>query len=230
MGRPNILCFALLLIIACILPKAVFALPIHDQTGNLIENGNFESGSYSPWWLANDSPTVSVVSDCLIDGDFAALIDTTLGGTGDIGNWVVGLYQYPGVDPDTSTALPDATYTASAWFYPIQGQAHLGLAWNGGLEGAFSSPTTTLDEWQFLEVTHFKPGLGGPLLYGLSNQDIFYVDGVWVNEGENNLSPYSPQNGFPGNLPDPIPEPTTILLLSTGIAGIAGFRKRLRKR
>jgi len=207
--------------------EIVWSYPALDQTGNLILNGNFETGTISPW-RDNDNPTISITGDDTIDGQYSAFIDTTSGHPGDIGNWVVGLWQYPGLDGGSE--LPPNTYTASAWFYPIEGQAYIGMAWHSGNPGysLFSNPTTSLHQWCYLEVTTLTFGLAGPVLYGLSNLDKFYVDGVWLNQGDINLSPYAPQNGFEPNAP--VPEPSTMLLLFTGLIGLAGFRRKQLKK
>jgi hypothetical protein len=193
-----------------------------DQAGNLIENGNFETGSTAPW-RTNDSPTINISTDRAVDGRYSAFVDTTPGIQGGIGDWVIGLWQYPGYT--NGVQLPDGVYTVSAWFYAVTGQAHIGLAYGGGGFQHYSGPTSTLGQWQYLELTAVKTSLGGPVLFGLFNQDKFYVDGVWVNAGATNLSPYAPANGF--LIPNPIPEPTILALLAIGLAGIALGRPRL---
>lgn len=198
--------------VLCLISTPTFAFSVIDQTGNLLTNGNFETGVRAPWH-ENDFPTTAISSFTKIDGDFSIFVDTTLGQPGGSGDWACGIYQYPG-------ALPDEIYTASAWVYPITGNAYLGLASISGVGGA-SSPTSVYNEWVYLEYTRQIDG--GPFLYGASNEDQFYVDGVWLNRGEVNLSPYSPRNGFEN--PNIIPEPSSLLLLSLG-----GLLLKRRKR
>ncbi len=106
-----------------------------------------------------------------MDGQFSVFINATDSASTES----VGLYQYD--------ERPDGTYTASAWFYPIEGQAHIGIAWRHGLSMAFSAPTEELNRWFFLEVTteEYWGIEGGPLLYSVdNNMGKFYVDGVWL--------------------------------------------------
>jgi hypothetical protein len=105
------------------------------------------------------------------------------------------------------------------------GQAHIGLAYQTGSFQHYSEPTAILGKWQYRELTAELTGAGGPVLYGLSNQDKFYVDGVWVNGGATNLSPYAPANGFTN--PNPIPEPTILAIVGIGLAGSALSRRKL---
>ena len=138
-------------------PQAQAALII-DQVGNLLENGNFETGARDPW-KENDFPLTLVTGDKVVDGDFAAFIDATTGQPGSSGDFAIGLYQYP--------LLPNGIYATSAWFYPLVGQVHIGIAEGAGIASHFSSPTTELNRWQYLELTHSKDGVGGTLLYAL---------------------------------------------------------------
>ncbi len=187
-----------------------------DQTGNLIDNGNFETGSIAPWRV-NDGPKVSTSTNHAIDGSFSAFIDTTTGvhTPNPIEPWVVGLWQYPGFTSQ-SEFLPDGTYTVSAWFYAVVGQAHIGLAYQAGSSQHYSTPTSSKNQWQYRELTADLTNAGGPVLYGLSNEEKFYVDGVWVNAGRTNLSPYSPANGF--LIPTAIPEPSVLILIVCFVA------------
>jgi hypothetical protein len=198
---------AVLALVFCLNDTGI-CYPVMNQTGNLLENGNFESGNLSSW-NQNDNPTVSISTLEKIDGNYSALINTTTGHTGNIGDWVVGLWQYP---------YPSGSLTASAWFLPLQGQAHVGISWTGAPTPpspyhTFSLPTSSLGAWQYLEIT--APQGYGALLFGLEKSDIFYVDGVWLNYGSVNLSPYAPQNGF--TLPQPVPLPGAALLFGSGL-------------
>ena len=117
-----------------VLSGNILVLPPLDQTGNLIQNGNFETGSRSPW-RTNDDPTVAVTGDHKVDGEYAAFIDTTTGHPGNIGNWVVGLWQYPGYD--VGSQLPPDTYTLS-------GSIQLKVKHTSVLPGIRGFPVTTL--------------------------------------------------------------------------------------
>jgi hypothetical protein len=67
--------------------------------------------------------------------------------------------------------------------------------------------------------------LGGPVLYGASNNADFYIDGVWFNAGEVSTSPFAPSTGFN---PTPVPEPETWAMLLVGF-GLVSLKLRSTK-
>ena len=217
MNKLTVFVCAMVLVIGIV--EIAWSYPVLDQTGNLIQNGNFETESISPW-LTEKQPNAIISDEIKVEGQSSVFIDTTISGAIES----IGLYQYE--------HRTDGTYTASAWFYPIEGQAHIGIAWRSGMGGysSFSTPTTLLNKWYYLEVTtgDYWGSEGGVLLYSVdNNMGKFYVDAVWLNEGSVNLSPYAPQNGFVN--PNPVPIPSAIWLLGPGLLGLAGFRRKLRK-
>ncbi|MBN1974214.1 MAG: carbohydrate binding domain-containing protein [Sedimentisphaerales bacterium] len=226
--------FLFVLISVFILYGSVFALPIIDQTGNLITNGNFEAGTTS-WvtttqgnqsafsnflqWEGSGAVSTQLVTDPLIEGNYTGHI---IGSSPNGVLFVDGIYQYE--------LKPAGTYTVSAWVYVNTGSAYLGLAWNKGFAYTpFSScpKTITIGEWEYLEITAaITSSLSGPYLYAASLNSDFYVEGLWLNEGAVSTSPFAPSAGFD---PNAVPESGSMILFSIGLIGLAAFKKKLIK-
>lgn len=216
-----------LLLAAGLSVGSAYALPVVDQTGNLAVNGNFEFGStgdatsgyaqsidsalaYWNQWGNTVATTVTTnwASSPLIEGDHVAHIT---------GNLDDGLYQYRFWDP--------GNYSLSAWVYAVTGSAHLIIAGNSGSATILGSASTQTGQWQYLTVTAYMNGsLGGPVLYGASNEADFYIDGVWFSAGSDSTSPFDPSTGFN---PNAVPEPETYAMLLAGL-GLVGFAARRR--
>ncbi len=197
--------------------------PVIGQAGNLLVNGNFESGQTTPvnsaigvstasalssWNQYANSPqgtTSSWVTSPLIEGQHTA------GLQGGLNN---GLFQY--------AFHPTDVYTLSGWFFTVAGSAQLGLAWNDGSNSAFSAPTSLIGQWEYLSLTLALPGsTSGALVYGAANgNNQWYVEGLWLNSGATNNSPFAPTAGFnPNAVPDSGP---TFALLLIGLASLGG--------
>jgi hypothetical protein len=217
-----------LILAASVSVSAAHALPVVSQVGNLVNNGNFESGSLTgvesgyaqsfasaltDWYqwgnTSNTTVTTSWTSSPLIEGDHVAHIT---------GNLNDGLYQYRYWNP--------GNYTLSAWVYAVTGSAHLILAGNSGSATILGSASTQTGQWQYLTVTAYMNGsLGGPVLYGASNEANFYIDGVWMNAGTDSTSPFAPAICFN---PNPVPKPETWAMLLVGL-GLVGLKLRPEK-
>ena len=225
------------LLLLLFLPNNIFALPVVDQTGNLLINGNFEDGT-TDWvttgagsqsafagflqWTGSGQTATQLVTDPLIEGDYTGHILGT-------GTWpliVDGIYQY--------AIRPAGNYTVSTWIYVESGSAYMALAWDSGFSYTdyfLEDPkTTSTGIWEYLELTAFLTNsLGGPCVYANAIDTDFYVEGLWLNLGTTSTSPFAPSTGFNPNIA-PIPEPSTMLLFSSGLIGLVGLRRKFRKR
>ena len=200
----------------------------------MLNNGSFENGSTDPvtghnvqsaasnWWQwINSDPTNGVLTTELVtnsevfssfgvhivDGDRALRITTS-------GNWDGG-YSYESFhNPGWDTNSP---LTFSAWVYTIGGT--MGV-YNGSYQDGFAyTLSSKIGEWEFLSVSITGGRLNNePLLYSVWGAADFIVDCAWLNYGANTENPTAP-----------VPEPATVWLLGTGIAGLFGTRLRRKK-
>ena len=202
-----------------------------DQTGNLLNNGSFESGNTDPvsghdvwsaasywgqWINDGSSLTSELITDSemhtnfntgVIDGDRAFRISTD-------GQWSGGYTFESFHNPGWDTY---AELTFSAWVYTISGKAGL---WNGSNDDGFkTTPSTTTGQWEFLSIT-IEGGRKNnePLLYSVGGAANFIVDAAWLNYGPSIDNPSAP-----------VPIPASILLFGTGVGVLAGTRIRRKK-
>ena len=217
----------LLLGAAAIICSSVSSAGLIDQTGNLLNNGSFESGSLSPisghgvqsaatnwsqWSNSGGTLTTELITNIemnslygvdVIDGDRAFLINAS--GAFD------GAFTFNFYHNGWNT---NAELTLSAWVYTVSGE--MGLYNGSNQDGFIRSNSSTTGSWEFLSVNIGGGRLNNePLLYTTSGASTFIVDSIWLNYGSTIDNPSAP-----------VSEPAIIALFALGFIGIGVVRKR----
>jgi len=224
----NMYRFRILIAITALLISSVSNAGLINQTGNLLTNGSFESGtltpvtghaipsaasSWSQWSNSGGTLTTELITNSqmntlynvdVIDGDKAFLINTS--GISD-GAYTFNFYHN---DWDTNAEL-----TLSAWVYTVSGA--MGI-FNGSNADSFTfSRSTTTGSWEFLSVTIEGGRLNNePLLYALGGASTFIVDSIWLNYGSTVENPSIITAS----------EPSILVLFLAGLLAIGVTRKR----